>query len=293
MDHFRSRARRSAQKKWVAATGSAVFVAATCNAKLAPIERVPTATRPRPTARPPFVSTTSASIQATCPKTCPFIGRGCYAEVGFTRFIGARLDEAARGAAPEEVIAEEVRLMDGAFGGGRIPDDGTGSPRALRLHVGGDVGSEEGARMLAAAAFRWQRRGGGPVWTYSHWWRLVPRSAWGVVSVLASVETATDIEQARAAGYVSAITVDAFPSERAFRLRGSTARIIPCPAETRQRTCAECRLCLDGAGLFRRNQAIAFAPHGSEARRVRETLIQLRRRRDDNGSDARRGKGRP
>ena len=256
------------------AAGAARFVPKSLNRKLASVELIPTGGRPRPQARGPFVSTTDASIAATCSSACPFKGSGCFAQGGLTQFTAKRLDEAARGLTADQVIAEEVRLIDSAFNSGRVPQDGARGGRDLRLHVGGDIGSTLGAQLLAGAAGRWRDRGGGAVWSFTHTWRDVPREAWGPISVLASVERPEDIAAARAAGYAAAIVVDKFPSDKAFSVPGSNTKIIPCPAETRGKTCVECRLCLDADKLLKRNVAIAFQAHGPTARLAREVLAR-------------------
>lgn len=239
------------------------FVPVSYNRKLVPVERLPIGSRPRPRARGPFVSGTAAR---------PFRGRGRFAEAGFTRFTAQKLDAAAWGLTVEQVIAEEARLIDGAFDKGRVPQDGARDGRDLRLHGGRDVGSVAAIRLLGGAADRWHDRGGGAVGSFTHAWREVPREAWGSISVLASVERPADIEAARVAGYAAAIVVDELPSDKAFSLPGSNAKIVPCPAETRGRTCVECRLCLSAGKLARRNVAIAFEAHDRMARRVREAV---------------------
>jgi hypothetical protein len=93
--------------------------------------------------------------------------------------------------------------------------------------------------------------------------------------VIASVERPEDIQAARAAGYAAALVVDVFPSDKAFFLPGSSTKVVPCPAETRGKTCVECRLCLD-VDLFGLDVAIAFQAHGPKARSTREALVQLR-----------------
>lgn len=148
------------------AADAARFVPVSYNRKLAPVERLPTGSRPRPRARGPFVSTTGVSIATTCSAACPFKGRGCFAEAGFTRFTARKFDAAARGLTVGQIIAEEVRLIDGAFDAGRIPQDGARGGHDLRLHVGGDVGSALGPQFLAGAAGRRRDRGGGAVWSF-------------------------------------------------------------------------------------------------------------------------------
>lgn len=233
--------------------------------------------RPRIYAMGPFVSATSVSILATCPATCPFKGTpsepsGCYVRAGFTAIQAAKLDRGAFGLSGDEVIAGECRAIDDAFDGGPVPQDGAAGGRDLRLHVGGDVPSVASTKMLARAARRWRARGGGAVWTYTHSWRTVPRSAWGdAIAVLASVEHAKDIEAARKRRYASIIVVDEFPSESAFTLPGTRSRVIPCPAETRGTPCVRCRLCLD-RNLLAINAAIGLRVHGQHGRAARTAL---------------------
>ncbi|MGK3998867.1 hypothetical protein [Sorangium sp. So ce1024] len=257
------------------AARAARFVPASYNRKLVSVERLPTGSRPRPWARGPFVSATDVSISATCSAARAFRGGGRFAEAGFTRFTAQKLDAAAWGLTVEQVIAEEARLIDGAFDEGRVPQDGARGGRDLWLHGGGDVGSAARIRLLAGAADRWHDRGGGAVGSFTHAWREVPGDAWGSISVLASVEKPHDIEAARAARDAATV-VDEFPSDEGFSLRGSNAKIVPCPAETRGKACVERRLCLDADKLARRNVAIAFEAHGPTARPVREALVHRR-----------------
>lgn len=261
------------------ARGGARFVEKSTNPVLARVEFVPAGRPgepPRPVARPPFICSTSVSIQSTCSDICPLKGNGCYVTSGRMAFGAQTLDRETMGLTASEVIAEEVRLIDGAFGGGPIPQDGAKGGRDMRCHVGGDTPSAEDAATLGGACQRWVERGGNPPFTYSHRWREIPKAAFGPwISVLASVELPEDIERAREAGYAAAILVERFPSERAFHLQGTTMKIIPCPGQTRNIPCVECRLCID-RDLLAMNVAIGFEARGAGARKVRETLVQLR-----------------
>jgi hypothetical protein len=212
------------------------------------------------------VSATYAS-QASCPRSCPWYGNGCYAErgqVGFQtrRLNRSRVREAAR-------IAEaEARAIDALTG-----------DRLLRLHVVGDARTDRAARALGAAAQRYARRGNAPrhgrkVWTYTHAWRTVARSSWGdAVSVLASVETVRDARDAMARGYAAAVVVSAFERESAYQIDGVT--VVPCPNQTRSVTCRECGLCRDDERLRAAGLVIAFAAHGSGGASIRKTLLSL------------------
>ncbi|WP_438040256.1 DUF7227 family protein [Sorangium sp. So ce128] len=258
------------------ATGAVRFVPMGHHRKLAPVERLPTGSRPHPRAQRAFVPTTDVAIAVACSDACPFRSGGCFAKAGFTRFKARELDAAARSLTADQVIAEGVRLVDAAFNNRRVTEDGARGGRDLRLHAGGDVGSALAAQLLAGAARRWRDRGGSAVWSFTHAWREVPREAWGSVSVLASVEQPEGVEVAPAGGYAATIVVDELPSDEAFSLPESNAKIVSCPAEGRGKTCVECRLCLDADKLARRNLAVAFEAHGPTARPVREALVQQR-----------------
>ena len=245
------------------------------NPKLAPVRSEPTASRKdRYVPIGPYVCSTYVSMAATCPEECVFRHSGCFAEAGGPR-LANRLNAAAAGMAPPEVTLAEASLIDGTVRR-QIPQDGAKGGRDLRLHVGGDVSCAQGADALAGAADRWRSRGGGLVWSYTHRWLSVPRSSWGPISVLASVEDGHDAEVARQMGYAVAVVVRRFPSARQpFSLPGTNLQVVPCPAESMGKNCAQCRLCLDDDRLRRRNWAIGFAVHGRDAARARLHLPVL------------------
>lgn len=253
---------------------TALFREKSANRKLAPVKIVDgNGARPAFIPQAPYCSSTYTSIKATCPDSCSFKNNGCYAVAGYTGIVQAKLDEGARGKTAIDVIREEVNLIDNAFGGGKIPQDGARGGRDLRLHVGGDVGSHQGALLLAGAAGRWYARGGGAVWTYTHLWQSIERKAWGGISGLASVERAEDIGEANRKGYAAALVVPRFHTEKTFVL--GKHKVVPCPAETSDVTCVQCRLCLDrdllGLGL-----TIGFSAHGRDITAARSALTQLR-----------------
>jgi hypothetical protein len=220
----------------------------------------------RPMARGPYCASTYVSIAATCPDTCTFKNRGCYVQSGITGARARVLDHAADGMTGDEVMALEAELIDKQWVHG-VPQDGAKGGRDLRLHVGGDVSSETGAQLLAGAAGRWLERGGGTVWTYTHRWAEIPAKAWGPIQVFASCESPQDALRAAKAGYYPSLTVGSFEDERRHML--GRLPVIPCPAQTRGRTCVECRLCLDRA---QHGVAIGFQLHGVKRHQLRRRL---------------------
>jgi hypothetical protein len=217
--------------------------------------------------------------QHSCPKSCPFFGKGCYAESGPMLWSTRRLNKSTI-TDPVRIARQEARAIDGLTG-----------KRPLRLHVVGDSKTRRGTRLLAAAAGRYTERGGGRVWTYTHAWRKVPRTDWGTVSVLASCETARDVRTAHRAGYAAALVVAAHragyaaalvvaahPADgRAHALDGAKGfKVIPCPNQTRGVTCADCKLCFDSDRLHANKLVIGFSAHGGGAGKVRIALEVLK-----------------
>lgn len=251
----------------------------TANGKLAPVKLVEVpGGRPRPVPQGPYCVSTYASIAATCPNTCPYKSNGCYVDgmAGYTP-VGKLDQRAARWRYTGlETNMAEADAIDRLWPMG-VPRDGwKGRGRDMRLHVAGDASCTNGARILGQAAGEWGLRGGGAVWTYTHRWREIARSAWGRwVSVLASVETIEDAEDAISRGYAAAITVLYFMTPKAFKVPGTRLRVVPCPAETRNVTCVECRMCFDSEKLLRHGIIIGFAIHGIGRLRAARYLMEL------------------
>lgn len=244
--------------------------AASANRKLAPQRRVQVGDRIRNEPVPPYCSSTHVSIEATCPGSCVFKNSGCYAQAGM---VVQRLDRGAKvmNLSGVEVIEMEAMAIDGMFARG-VPQDGARGGRDLRLHVSGDVSSAVSARMLAAAAKRWQARGGGEVWTYTHRWREIPHEDWGPIRALASVETMRNARVAQIHGYAAALTVSDLDGDQARLVQG--LRIVPCLAQTRGKTCATCRLCF-APNLAERGVVVEFAVHGKDEQQARRKLRAL------------------
>jgi hypothetical protein len=215
------------------------------------------------------VSVTMAS-QASCPSDCPLLHSGCYAESGPQGISTARLNR-SKVKDSVAIAKAEVKAINQLSG-----------TRPLRLHVVGDCSTTAAAKTLADGI---EAIGYGPeVWTYTHAWRTVARSAWGTkVSVLASCESTTDVKKAARKGYATAIVVDQFQpaangvaNGKAYQLDG--VRIVPCPQQTGKASdCTSCRLCWHDDRLKAAGVTIGFEAHGSGVKRVKQAieLIQI------------------
>lgn len=215
------------------------------------------------------VTTTHVS-QGSCPLTCPHLDNGCYTEGGPLGIITRRLNDAGTGYTPDELAEMEAASIRA-----------TPAYTDMRLHVVGDSRTRRAARILAAAARDYAKRGRAfdvVVWKYTHAWETVPSSDWKGVSILASVESFDQAERAMAKDYAVAIILSKFedftPDGKAFRveLSDGPATVIPCPFQTRGIQCVRCRLCLDSDSLRENRQIIAFEAHGAGQDRVRKSL---------------------
>ena len=213
------------------------------------------------------VDATYVSIKATCPSSCPLRDEGCYAQTSYVGMINWRLDRRARGGSPLAVARAEAKCIDESYDGGAVP-----AGRALRLHVSGDSRTMAGSACIDRAVGRWKARGGGDCWSYTHAWKHVSKDFWSNVSVLASVESTSEVAAARAQGYAPAIVVDHHTTDKAYTLPGSETKFIPCPAQTREVGCSDCKLCFNADRLLEGNFGIAFAVHGIQKERLKRQL---------------------
>jgi hypothetical protein len=217
------------------------------------------------------VDATYASIKSSCPKTCPLMGEGCYAELGHTGIHVKRLDEQADGLSPLQVARAEANAIDESYKGGPVP-----SGRDLRIHVSGDCRTIAGARLVNKAVGRWKKRGGGNAWSYTHAFRNVHRDNWSNVSILASIDTVDQVDEARQQGYAPAIVVPEFTSDKVFTMPGSDTKWIPCPNQTKpggkEIGCSDCKLCMKADWLFETNRGIAFSVHGIKKNNIKRRL---------------------
>lgn len=217
------------------------------------------------------VSATYVS-QASCPKTCPFIDDGCYANYGNTGIHTRRLNKSTITDAAT-LAQTEADLITAASWGKGNPGKLASVNQALRLHVVGDSVTVKGTKALSDATKHWLDLIG-QVWTYTHAWRKVARRHWQGISVLASCERATDAILAMQRGYAAALVVAQHPTDgRAFKVHDLT--IIPCPNQTRNVTCRECKLCWKDQWLLATRSVIAFAAHGVKRNTVKAKLTEL------------------
>lgn len=209
------------------------------------------------------IAATYLPISLTCSDNCSLKNKVCYAQTGYVGFTNRRLEKKLKRKTHDQIIGLEADQIRNSFKKNNIKDV------PLRLHVSGDCRTVKGATRLASAAQNYLDRGGGRVYTYTHSWRTLKRKRWGKISVLASIENPKETIQARKNGYASALVLKEFPSDKAFYLEGE--KFVPCPNQTLDITCSNCRLCFNSNGLYNTKTNIAFAAHSIR----KNNLIQI------------------
>lgn len=207
------------------------------------------------------VAATYAPISQTCPASCPLRNNGCYAQSGNVGFKVRRTEDYSSG-----LNGDTVAMLEGD----EIADMARHSPlgHALRIHVSGDAITDHRASHMARGASVWPGR----VWSYTHAWRSVNRESWGRVSILASCESVADVVRANRKGYASALVVAHHPPDGRAFTTPEGIKVIPCPSQTRDVKCTDCRLCWDDKRLLSQAACISFAAHGATKKRTLNVL---------------------
>jgi hypothetical protein len=195
------------------------------------------------------IAATYLPINKTCPKTCLFKNKGCYGQLSYVGIFNLKLENKNKHLSAYDIIRKEAREI-AAFGP-------KAKGKTLRLHISGDSRTAKSTNLLAKASEQWD----GKVYTYTHSWRTVKRKVWGKISVLASIDSIKDTSSARKQGYAPAIVLSDFPSHKAFTINQCKTKWIPCPSQTRDITCAQCKLCFNANRLFKDKLGIAFKAH--------------------------------
>lgn len=220
------------------------------------------------------IGATYAPIEQTCPDSCELKDKVCYAQSSFVGIQNARLTKMAR---KGKYTALQLARMEAKLIA-TLPEEkkyktGQKPLPVLRLHVSGDSRTIKGTRLLSKAASKYIKAGG-KVYSYTHAWKKVPRNAWGNVSILASVDSIAEADEAAARGYVPAIVVEKFDGKKAFKMEGSNVSFIPCPNQTIDLTCEECMFCMRADSLKLGNKGIAFAVHGVQKGKYKLKVVK-------------------
>jgi hypothetical protein len=189
----------------------------------------------------------------TCSDQCPLKDDGCYGNGGHVRLHTPKNNP--------DLSADDIILNECA-----ILSEVSYVYDPLRLHVVGDATTALHAMALRSATAHWDD----PVFTYTHSWRFIERKWWGDISVFASCETQSEASQAMLAGYAAVMVVEKF---QGAKWKAGPFKAIACPHQTESKLdCIRCGLCFEASERLKKQQIIAFEPHGSQAKAVRNIV---------------------
>ena len=195
-------------------------------------------------------------VGGSCPKSCPYLDDGCYAQGGNVNTHQRRAQESIEAAANGAALAMVWARQTG---------------RVARLHVSGDGKAVDGpeafspkyADLLCAAADAVNRMSGQPqgtvcAWSYTHFpvgagrtGQLIERLASHGIIVRASDKL----------GHGGAVVMP-FADVPAVR-KATGVKLAKCPAQLGDTDCNACRLCWTRPDL-----TIVFSPHGATKKRA-------------------------
>jgi hypothetical protein len=200
------------------------------------------------------------SSAETCPPSCGFFGKGCYAEFSFLRSHWARTP---KDGLPWAAFLDRVR---------ELPEG-----QLWRHNEAGDLpGAGETLSTLKLAelvAANWGRRG----FTFTHKPLTLPTERLAVqcanragFTVNLSADSLAHADERAELGIAPVAVV--LPANSPTRgLRTPAGRpIAVCPAQTRKTTCAECQLCTRAG----RTGIVGFLAHGQSKAQVSLTVLQ-------------------
>ena len=190
--------------------------------------------------------------QLSCLDTCALYESGCYA-------LGRIFSFAKRGS--DDMDAVRALIDQVPYGG------------LIRLNVSGDFLDEDGSPDMAYIEATNDVARARPDVTfiaYTHAWRVLSPDLFEY-TVAASCDSLADIYDAYASGWPP-VTVDPGGDES---LIGTTLengrRVIQCPAQNRDITCEQCRLCARPERAL-----VAFSVHGSGKKKAAQAIRDRR-----------------
>ena len=203
---------------------------------------------------------TSTSSRETCPSTCPFYDKGCYAKSGPQNIHWKKVTEGERGVNFQEFTTAIRKLQRGQIWRHNVSGD--------LPHILGDIN----APMVSALADANRGRKG---YTYTHHvlndhnLKVIQEANSKGFTINASTE---DVEVADAVmsehGIPAVAVVKSAKTERFYKTE-SGRKVITCPATIHENvTCATCGLC----AVADRNYIIAFPAHGNAKKTVNEIV---------------------
>jgi hypothetical protein len=203
---------------------------------------------------------TSTSDRATCPSTCPFYDKGCYAKSGPQNIHWKKVTEGERGVNFQEFTSAIRKLQRGQL---------------WRHNVSGDLCHNDGNIDYLKLRQLIDANKGRKGYTYTHHVlndhniiALQNANSLGF-TVNASTESVEDADKVMTDHGIPAVAVVKSDKTDRFYTTESGRKVITCPATIHENvTCATCKLCAKADRDF----IVAFPAHGNAKRTVNDIV---------------------
>lgn len=203
---------------------------------------------------------TSTSDRATCPTTCPFYDKGCYAKSGPQAIHWRKVSNAERGVTYDQFVEQVRKIQRGQL---------------WRHNVSGDLQHNDGNIDYLKLRKLIDANKGRKGFTYSHHVLnehnvICLQNANGMgFTVNASCESVDDADRVMTEHQIPAVAVIPSTESRRFFNTSSGRKVIVCPATIHENvTCSTCGLCQKADREF----VIAFPAHGVAKKTVNEIV---------------------
>ena len=206
---------------------------------------------------------TSTSEKGTCPASCPFLSKGCYAKGGPQNIHWTKISEGERGTSWDQFCNSIRKLKRGQFWRHNVSGD--------LPHVNQTINTQELFQLIAANK---GRKG----YTYTHHdlsndvnLSAIKFANASGFTINASTECIETADKVMSEHNIPAVAVINSEESRRFFKTESGRKVIVCPATIHDNvSCDDCRICADA----NRSTIVAFPAHGNAKKSVNNIIAK-------------------
>ena len=203
---------------------------------------------------------TSTTEKASCPSTCPFLLKGCYAKGGPQNIHWSAISRGERGMVWSEFTSAIRKLKRGQL---------------WRHNVSGDLPHSDGVIDSAKVASLVDANRGRKGYTYTHHilnnenLAIIQESNKNGFTINASCESVDVADSVMTEHNIPAVAVINSEESRRFFTTTSGRKVIVCPATVHDNvSCADCGICANA----NRSAIVAFPAHGNAKKSVNQIV---------------------
>ena len=203
---------------------------------------------------------TSTTEKASCPSTCPFLLKGCYAKGGPQNIHWSAISRGERGMVWSEFTSAIRKLKRGQL---------------WRHNVSGDLPHSDGVIDSAKVSALVDANRGRKGYTYTHHilnnenLAIIQESNKNGFTINASCESVDVADSVMTEHGIPAVAVINSEESRRFFTTTSGRKVIVCPATVHDNvSCADCGICANA----NRSAIVAFPAHGNAKKSVNQIV---------------------